>query len=277
MTQSVLIFAKRKNSPAEAAGQQLRHWLESRKYQVIDATYHEGTLRFTKEQNVKLGVVIGGDGTFLTLVRGLEDKSAFPILGVNLGTLGFITDFAREEMIASVEDALAGKYPEETRCLLQVEICRDNVCRISGTAFNDVVMNKDARTSMLKFDVSLGGEFMSYVRADGYIVATPTGSTAYGLSANGPLLHPGVGGVLLVPICPHSLSARPIVVPPTTTITITLRAFTGSVYLVLDGQINHEIDHTDQVKIHLAKQSLRLIRSPRQTWAQALRSKLDMA
>lgn len=277
MTQSVLIFAKRNNPSAENAAQQLKRWLEDRKYAVIDGTHAEGTFTFSKAQNVVLGVVIGGDGTFLTLVRRLEDKSKFPILGVNLGTLGFITDFAREEMIPSVEDALAGKYPEENRSLMQVEICRDDVCRISGIAFNDAVMTKDARTSMLKFDVSVGGEFLSYVRADGYIVATPTGSTAYALSAGGPLLHPGVHGLILVPMCSHSLSARPIVVPTETTIEIVPRTFQGAVYLVLDGQINLQIDHTDRIKIRKAPQSLRLIRSPRKSWAETLRSKLELA
>jgi NAD+ kinase len=114
------------------------------------------------------------------------------------------------------------------------------------------------------------------VRADGYIVATPTGSTAYGLSAGGPLLHPGVNGLVLIPICSHSLSARPVVIPQEVPIEITPREFRGPAYLVLDGQISHEIQKSDVIKIHLSRHSLRLVRSPRQNWPQTLRMKMDM-
>ncbi len=273
---AVLLFSKRGNAAAQAANRQLCDWLTHHGYAVIDATGSDGVITESEVRNVCLGVIVGGDGTFLTLVRRLEKKEIFPIMGVNLGSLGFITDISREEMIPSVEDALAGKYPIDARRLLQVEICRDDVCRISGLVFNDAVITKDAHTTMLKFDVSIGNEFLSYVRADGYIVATPTGSTAYGLSAGGPLLHPGVNGLILIPICSHSLSARPVVIPQEIPVQITPREFRGQAYLVLDGQINHEIQQSDTIKIRLSRHSLRLVRSPRQNWSQTLRMKMDM-
>jgi NAD+ kinase len=275
--QAVLLCSKRGNAAATAANRQLTEWLVHHGYRVIDATETDGMIPEAQLKDVCLGVIIGGDGTFLTLVRRLEKKEQFPIMGVNLGSLGFITDIPREEMIPSVEDALAGKYPIDLRRLMQVEICREDVCRISGLVFNDAVITKDVRTTMLKFDVNVGNEFLSYVRADGYIIATPTGSTAYGLSAGGPLLHPGVNGLVLVPICSHSLSSRSVVIPQEMPIEIIPRDFRGPAYLVLDGQINHEILQADTIKIRMSKHSLRLVRSPRQNWSQTLRIKMDMA
>ncbi|MBY0369929.1 NAD(+)/NADH kinase, partial [bacterium] len=210
----VLLFSKRGASKATAASQKLSQWLQKQGYETIDVTQGEEPIEAAAVQGTALGVVIGGDGTFLTLVRRLQNKSQFPLLGINLGSLGFITETSPDEMIPAVESALAGKCEEESRRLLQVEICQGDVCRVSGLVFNDVVVSKDARTAMLKFDVHVGDEFLSYVRADGYVVATPTGSTAYSLSAGGPLLHPEVSGLVLVPLLSHSLSARPVITPP---------------------------------------------------------------
>ncbi len=274
---TVLIFSKRQAKKARDAADRLAQWLAKAGYATLDVTDGEGPVTPKEVADVVLGVVIGGDGTFLTLVRRLEDKSKFPLLGINLGTLGFITEVLPEDMLSSVEDALKGKCIEEERSLLQVEICRKDVCRVSGTVFNDVVVSKDARTPMLKFDVHVGDEFLSYVRADGYIVATATGSTAYGLSAGGPLVHPCVNGLVLMPICPHSLSARPVVTPLKMPVVITPKEFRGSVYLVLDGQISHEIDEKDYVRIRAADTFLKLVRSPNKDWSETIRTKLDMA
>jgi NAD+ kinase len=273
---TVLLFCKRHNK-AKEAGKKLAAWLTKKGYTTLDVTDTDDRIEQAAVRDVVLGVIIGGDGTFLTLVRRLDNKSAFPLLGINLGTLGFITETSPDEMIPAVEEALAGKCLEEPRRLLQVEICRKDLCRVSGLVFNDVVVTKDARTPMLKFDVHVGDQFLSYVRADGYIVATPTGSTAYALSTGGPLLHPGVNGLVMVPICSHSLSARPVIIPQEMEIRITPKEFKGAVYLVLDGQINHEIDEKDYVRIRTSKSYLKLVRSPARHWSETIRSKLDMA
>ncbi len=273
---TILLFCKRHNKAKEAC-KKLTAWLTKKGYATLDVTDSDGRLDSAAVRDVVLGVIIGGDGTFLTLVRRLDNKSAFPLLGINLGTLGFITETSPEDMIPAVEEALAGKCLEEQRRLLQVEICRKDLCRVSGLVFNDVVVTKDARTPMLKFDVHVGDQFLSYVRADGYIVATPTGSTAYALSTGGPLLHPGVNGLVMVPICSHSLSARPVIIPQEMEIRITPKEFKGAVYLVLDGQINHEIDEKDYVRIRTSKSFLKLVRSPARHWSETIRSKLDMA
>lgn len=276
MKGSVLIFAKRKKAAAKEASQRLATFLKKRKIKVIDVSDSDGKLTESELKDVTLGVVIGGDGTFLTLVRRLEKKDQFPLMGVNLGTLGFITEINKEEMLAGVGEALAQKYREELRPLLQVDVWRGNKCIESGMVFNDAVMTKDAQTTMLKFDVYVGGELLSYVRADGYIAATPTGSTAYALSAGGPLVHPDVNGIVLVPICSHALSTRPTLVPRQTAIEILLREFHGAVYLVYDGQITFEIKPGDQIKVRTSETSLRLIRSPEQKWSETIRSKLGM-
>lgn len=273
---TVLFFCKR-HKKARDAGQKLRAWLSEHGFVPLDVTESEGKLEPSTLRDVALGVVIGGDGTFLTLLRRLDDKALFPLLGINLGSLGFITEVSPDDMISVVSSALSGKCREESRRLIQVEICRKDVCRLSGLVFNDAVITKDARSPMLKFDVYVGDEFLSYVRADGYIVATPTGSTAYSLSAGGPILHPAVNGVILVPLCPHSLSARPVVVPDSLEIRIVPREFRGTVFLVLDGQINHEIEEKDTIRIRQSSSYLKLIRSPEHQWSKTLQSKLDMA
>lgn len=273
---TVLLFCKRHKRAREAC-KKLTDWLSKKGYTTLDVTDSDDKISEAAVRDVQLGVVIGGDGTFLTLVRRLENKALFPLLGINLGTLGFITETSPDEMLSAVEEALQGKCVEEPRRLLRVEICRKDLCRVSGFVFNDVVVTKDARTPMLKFDVHVGEQFLSYVRADGYIVATPTGSTAYALSVGGPLLHPGVNGLVLVPICSHSLSARPVIIPQEMEIRITPKEFKGAVYLVLDGQINHEIDEKDYVRIRTSESYLKLVRSPARHWSETIRSKLDMA
>ncbi len=273
---TVLIFAKR-DPAAKKAAEKLKDWLRSKKIGVMDATDTDGTLTAAEVKDITMAVIIGGDGTFLTLVRRLERKDAFPIMGVNLGTLGFITEIAKEDMISSVEAALDGSFEEATRKLMEVELWRGQKLVESGTVFNDAVLNKDARTSMLKFKVRVGDEFLSDVRADGYIVSTPTGSTAYSLSVGGPLVHPGVDAIILVPLCAHSLSARPVILPRDLEIEIQLEKFEGAAYLVYDGQVNHAIQPGDTIRLRTAKGRLRLFRASKQNWYATLRSKLQMA
>ncbi len=276
MNPAVLIFAKRKKT-AQETSRSLQAWLKKRSIGVVDASDAEGMLRSKDLKHVKLGVVIGGDGTFLTLVRRLERKDLFPLMGVNLGTLGFITEVGREEMFDTVQAALDRKLKEERRELMQVDVWRGERRVESGVVFNDAVLTKDARTSMLKMEVAIGGDYLSLVRADGYIVATPTGSTAYSLSAGGPLLHPDVKANVLVPICPHALSARPMVISESVSVEIRPKEFSGgAVYLVYDGQVSFEVKPFDTIKIQTCDVALRLLRSPKLKWPETLRTKLKM-
>lgn len=273
---SVLIFTKKKQAAAAEASQLLKKWLQKKGYRAVDATEGKGKITASMTKNVAAGVVIGGDGTFLTLVRRLEQKSAFPLIGVNLGSLGFITEFDREDLIPTVEEVLKGKHTEVERPLLRVGLFRGGKRKADGVVFNDAVVAKDPKTTMIKFDVTVQGEFLSYVRADGYIVATATGSTAYALSVGGPLVHPDLAALVLVPISAHALSARPVVIPENNGVEIAIKDLKGGAYLVYDGQINHEVQEGDRIKINVDKNSLRLVKAVRQKWPEALRTKLNM-
>lgn len=276
MKPTVLVCAKKKDAAAQRACDRLTQWLTENGYDILDVTKSEEAISDKEVKEVKLGVVIGGDGTFLSLARRLESKDAFPLMGVNLGTLGFITEAGEDEMLPAVSEALKKKPKEELRFLLDVEITRAGKNIQTATAFNDMAITKDAQTTILTMEIHVGGELLTHVRSDGYIVATPTGSTAYSLSAGGPLLHPEMNGVVLVPICSHSLSARPIVIPKELEVKILPKDFKGKTYVLLDGQVDVEVKPGDEIRITSSKTSLRLVRSPMRNWSQALRTKMKM-
>jgi NAD+ kinase len=277
MQNSVLIFSRAHNTEAEKVAKEFMQWLDKKKISYKDYTHVEGMISTSEIKKHLFGIVFGGDGTFLTLVRKIEKKDSLPILGVNLGSLGFITEIEKSEMFAVVESILKNKFKEEKRPLLDIQLCRKNKCVQAGSVFNDAVITKDAKATMLKFELRVDDLKLSDVRADGFIVATPTGSTGYNLSAGGPLTHPQVSAIVLTAICSHALSARPIVVSDTAHIELELKDFTGLAYLVFDGQINYEIKPKDIIKIGLSKSYLRLIQSPRKRWAEIIRSKLSMS
>lgn len=273
----VLLCVKSQDLAAQEAGQELIKDLkkQGREVQILSDDREEIPEKTLK--SAKLAVVIGGDGTFLSLVRRMEQKDLIPVMGVNLGSLGFITDTTRDQMCLAVRQALEGKFLVENKPLLKVRLKHSNGKTQEATIFNDVCLTKGAGTALLKFDVELDGELMSHVRADGYLVSTATGSTAYSLSAGGPLLHPKVEALVLIPICAHSLSARPIVVPLQSKIIIKPKAQKETAYLVCDGQVSFEVNDGDELQIELSQQKLKLLRPPHQGWLEALRGKLKMA
>lgn len=277
MGRKVLLFVLQRNEKAVRAGNELATWLKKQSCEVVDVSTTEGAISAASVKGVDLGVVIGGDGTFLRLVRQLEKKDGFPILGVNHGSLGFITDTDPEEMIPAVEAILAGRGVEQRRTLLDISLFRGGKKVESATVFNDVVLTKEARTTMLKFEVHTGGELLSDIGADGYIVSTPTGSTAYGLSAGGPIIHHEAKVLLLIPICSHSLSARPIVIPEGHAVEMSISADSDKGFLVCDGQASYDIGGGDKIVAGLSATALRLVASSRKKWGEALRSKLNMS
>ncbi|MBI4404074.1 MAG: NAD(+)/NADH kinase [Deltaproteobacteria bacterium] len=276
MKDTVLVFAKKNEPSATKAVKDLMGWLKKKKIKTLDVTNSEEKIEARSLVNVRLGLVIGGDGSFLTLVRRLEEKDLFPIMGINLGTLGFITEVSPDQMFEAVEKALEGAYREERRRLIAVDLIRKDRIIQSGTVFNDAVITKEARTTMLKLEVFVDSTLLSRVRADGYIVSSPTGSTGYALSAGGSLIHPGVSAMLLIPICSHSLSARPILVPKDCRVEVVVQAFDGHAYLVFDGQINYELKARDRIQITGSRFSLRVVRLPEKSWFEVLRVKLEM-
>lgn len=221
-----------------------------------------------------LVVVVGGDGTLLHAGRALAARDV-PILGINQGRLGFMVDVAPDDLSAAMSAVLAGEFHEEQRLMLDAHIERDGEKRQQLLAVNDLVIRNQAAIRMIEFETFLDDAFISTHRADGIIVATPTGSTAYAMSSGGPIIHPGVDAVTLVPICPHALSDRPVVVSAQGSIRIRLigDARTRAV-CTADGQHNEGIRSGDTLRVQRAPRPLRLIHPPSYNYFEVLRSKL---
>jgi NAD+ kinase len=222
---------------------------------------------------VDLIVVLGGDGSLLAMARAAGTRRV-PILGVNLGTLGFLTEINLEEMFPTLEQVLMGEAEIETRMRLEAVVIRDGAERGRFQALNDAVITKTALSRMIDLETAADGVEVTSYHADGLIVSTPTGSTAYSLSAGGPLLIPGFGALLLTPICPHSLNHRPLVLPETTVIEVTVHTRGGRVNLTMDGQEGLELREGDRVTVRRSDHPVEIIASPFRTRYEILRAKL---
>jgi NAD+ kinase len=219
-----------------------------------------------------LAVVQGGDGSMLGAARNLAPHRV-PLVGVNQGRLGFMADIASATMLEAMADILAGRYATEERSMLAVEVRRGGRTEFSTLVLNDVVVNKGAVLRLIEILVSIGGESMYHLRADGLIIATPTGSTAYSLSSDGPILQPSLPAIALVPICPHTLSNRPIVVSDRSAIEVTLRRAVDA-RLHLDGQLERRLMEGDRVAISRAAHSVSFVHPPGYNYYAMLRGKL---
>ncbi|MCB1738173.1 MAG: NAD(+) kinase [Gammaproteobacteria bacterium] len=222
-----------------------------------------------------LVVVVGGDGTLLAAARSLYQFEV-PILGINLGRLGFLVDVSPERMHECLAGVLAGHYTREQRFLVRARIMQGTECLHDEVALNDVVIHKWRMARMIEFETHINGQYVNTHRADGLIVSTPTGSTAYALSGGGPLLTPNLNALAMVPICPHTLSDRPIVISADSHIEVRLtQTQTDDVRITLDGQIDHDLgDGGDRVEIHRAETPLTLIHPADHDYFKILRAKL---
>ncbi len=218
-------------------------------------------------------LVLGGDGTLLAAARVAAPRG-IPILPINMGSLGFLTSFMLEELYPALEDILAGRLTISERVMLHAELQRSGKTLDKQTVLNEVVINKGALARMIELELSIDKDFVCRYRADGLIVASPTGSTAYSLSAGGPIVHPSVEAFIITPICPHTLSDRPVVVGDISVIEVKLSAGTESVFLTLDGQKGIPLQATDRVRISRAQQLLKLIQTPNKSYFEILRNKL---
>jgi NAD+ kinase len=217
-------------------------------------------------------VVLGGDGTLLSMARAVGDLGV-PILGVNLGGLGFLTATTLDEMYAALEACLTGRMAIDERMMLSAQVLRHGARLTEHIALNDVVMTKSAMSRIINLSVSVAGQYATSYRADGLIISTPTGSTAYSLSAGGPLLFPTMDAVVLTPICSHTLTTRPIVLPGHERIEVTLRS-DQEVMLTIDGQIGVQLREGDTVAVHTAAARISLVRFPHKDFFSVLRTKL---
>ncbi|MBI5862426.1 MAG: NAD kinase [Rhodocyclales bacterium] len=226
----------------------------------------------TLDQRADLAVILGGDGTLLNAARQLAE-SGVPLVGVNQGQLGFMTDIARETMLDSMRSILAGSYSREQRFLLDAEVVRQGARVFQALALNDVVVNKGDIGRLIELEVKVDGELIHVLRADGLIVSTPTGSTAYALSANGPILHPAVAGIAIVPLCPHALSYRPITISDSSIVDIRVLApHEGRIHF--DGQAHCDAQGDDVIRIRRARCALTLLHPPGYSYFAMLREKL---
>jgi NAD+ kinase len=259
----------------------LLSWLEHRGIHVAHDQETAGSLAEPSEGRSReqvaaasdLLLVLGGDGTLLAAARVAAPRG-IPILPINMGSLGFLTSFMLEELYPALEDILAGRLTISERVMLHAELERGDKILDKQTVLNEVVINKGALARMIELELSIDQDFVCRYRADGLIVASPTGSTAYSLSAGGPIVHPSVESFIITPICPHTLSDRPVVVGDNSIIEVKLSAGTESVFLTLDGQKGIPLLATDRVRISRAQQLLKLIQTPNKSYFEILRNKL---
>jgi NAD+ kinase len=221
---------------------------------------------------VDLLIVLGGDGTLLSVARAVGDLGV-PILGVNLGGLGFMTATTLDEMLPSLEAMLDGRMVIEERLMLLARVIRNGAVLCEHMALNDLVITKTAMSRIISLAVSVEGQYATAYRADGLIISTPTGSTAYSLSAGGPILFSQVDAIVLTPICSHTLTNRPIVLPAADRIEVTVQS-DQEIMLTVDGQVGVGLRERDVVEVRKAAASMRLVRFPQKDFFSVLRTKL---
>ena len=223
--------------------------------------------------NVDLILVLGGDGTMIATARMLGNKKV-PVLGVNYGGLGYLAEFRIEELYTALQSILDGDYRLEQRVMLSVELLRGDVALTKNRVLNDVVINKSALARIIEIEAYMNGQFVNSFRADGLIVSTPTGSTAYNLSAGGPVIYPSMNAVVITPICPFTLSNRPIVVPDESVIDLRLKTENEDVALTLDGQVGFPLKSEDRVIISKSQTTFNLVQPANRNYFEVLRDKL---
>lgn len=279
--QSIGIISRPRRSDLAVVVPPLLKWLEARGIQTfIDEETADGLpdgMKGHPRQHVadssQLLLVLGGDGTLLAAAR-LAAPRGIPILPINMGSLGFLTNFTLQELHPALDDTLEGRFSLSERVMISVDLVRGGKTIDSQRVLNEAVINKGALARMIELELNIDGGFVCRYRADGLIVATPTGSTAYSLSAGGPIVHPAVESFVITPICPHMLSDRPLVVRDSSCIEMKLSGNTQSVFLTLDGQRGIPLQPTDLVRATRAKELLKLIQPPKKSYFEILRNKL---
>lgn len=281
--QTIGLFGKYKDPSVHQALDQLSEFLRDSGHRVLlgetTATELHGPdteiVRDTDIGNtIDLGIVIGGDGTMLNVGRSLA-KHNIPLVGINMGRLGFLADISAKSMLQEISQILQGYYLIEDRMMLRADVEVDGKIVHTATAFNDVVISKGEPARIIGFQVWADGELVTNLRGDGVITTTPTGSTAYALSAGGPILHPTLPAIAVVPICPHALSNRPIVLKDSSKIEISVNtARQSGAQISIDGHIDYALDGSERILVQRADKVVRLVRASGHNHYGALRAKL---
>ena len=283
MTRTIGIVSKPDRADLPAIVQELTAWLESRgvKYECdqVTAAYlsrEDGFPRENMPDGFDLVIVLGGDGTLLSAARAVGPRET-PLLAVNLGGFGFMMTTRAEELFDDLSRVLVGDFSIQPRRVLEAEVVREGRALQRYFALNDVVVNKLAIARLLHLDVFVDDEFVCRYRSDGLIISTPTGSTAYSLAAGGPIMFPSVQALCLSPICPHTLSNRPVVVPETSRVEVLIQDgdHDGSTSLTVDGQVGLNLQSQDRVRTHCAAHRVRIIQPRRLSFFDVLRTKMN--
>jgi len=281
------IITKPRKQELEPILPALLEWLRQRGIQAL--VDEESASMFSRSGNAALEVpvmprnelpakcdlllVMGGDGTLLAAARSAREHNV-PILAVNLGSLGFLTAVTVGELYDSLEMILHGKHEVEYRKMLQIRMMRSGELMATYHALNDAVLNKGTISRMLDFEAYVDGRLVTLLKADGVIISTPTGSTAYSLAAGGPIVYPSVDAFIVTPICPHTLTNRPLVVSDRSRIEIVVKTEAESVFLTVDGQVGLDVHNEDRVVCELSPSRIGLVRPPHKEFFEVLRSKL---
>jgi NAD+ kinase len=279
--QNVAIFAKKHDPRCQGVADDLINWLEEKGclplvevHLASHIGYPRGTTADDLREQAELVVVLGGDGTLISVARLFSGKEV-PIVGVNLGSLGFLTEVTVEELYPVLEQCMKGASCVSERMMLEVSVCREGREIEKNNVLNDIVINKGALARIIDLETKVNGHFLTTYRADGLIISTPTGSTGYSMSAGGPIIHPRMSCIVITPICPHTLTNRPIVVSDESNITITVASsFDEKVYLTLDGQVGFELMEGDSVDVRSALETTALVMSRSRDYFEILRTKL---
>ena len=279
MIKQVGIIAKRNKPEAIEASRNLTKWLFSQGLKVILDDYLLKKIKGNWQPisqanfaNVGLVIVLGGDGTFLGAAR-LIKNGRVPILGVNLGGLGFLTAFSLDELFPALEKILSGRFETEQRMMLTCEIIRKEKPVAEYSVLNDVVITKAAIARIIDLETSINEHYLTTFKADGLIISTPTGSTAYSMAAGGPIVFPSLQAIILTPICSHTLTNRPILVPDSSEITVNIKSRKEVISLTFDGQVGQSLKAGDVVRIK-KDHFLNMIKSPFKDYFEVLRTKL---
>lgn len=279
---TVGVIIKPKLQKASPVVNQLVQWAKERKINVI---FEKKSASLVKQQAIKsvekarlpqlvdLLVSFGGDGTFIGIARHVEGASPL-LLGVNLGKMGFLTEVAPEEFLDVLSQIEKGDAPIEKRQILLTEIVRKSKVIFRSNTINDAVVHRGIRDNLHPIEVSVGGKSIMELRADGVIVSSPTGSSAYSLAAGGAIVHPAVPSILVTPICPHSLTSRPVVLPVDSRVSISLPQQFGEIFLTVDGQETVKLGKEDTIRVRTAKHKISFVRSSSQTYFDILKTKL---
>ena len=272
------LFVKKDRKAARKADE-FESWLKKKKIDVVrkesspPGIHSPGNNRASAPRDLSCLFVLGGDGTFLSAVRWIGDLN-IPVLGIKFGEIGFLAETAAKNLISAAEIILKKDYTISRRMRLDVQVERDGETRVSDTVLNDIVINRGALARLANIETYINDHYLTTFKADGLIIATPTGSTAYSLGAGGPVIHPDVPGIIITPICAFTLTNRPLIIPDSIKIKLKLDKKTADIMLTFDGQEGLEITHKDTIIVQKGPHPLNMITLPEQHYFDVLKAKL---